>query len=354
MKNNDGNVENENAEPKDVTNMAVPNSSSMDEVSEVTHLDTAPDLTSEPSSDSIDHHPSKNVTKYSDFPCKVPDRYPTRLSLPYDASKLNSLHCFLRSELLEIFVVEKSKNKSPTHSPHSSIGRVGLRCAHCFMVRRGRGDRDEAPMALFYPKSIAEIYRLVTSWQRCHLRKCRNLPPAVRSQWQELRETDKSRGKTNYWVSSAKEIGLMDCQSRAGGVRFAPDFDPSTLPPQSRLVPSMNAEKDDDEERRTDSVENNTVSSKEETEELPGQSDIPEDKLTSEYIGDQSMEESLEKSEDLEEVNQASEDNLDQPMDGTAESSAGNSIEEKESQKPNVEHADHHTGEEIPTNNVSL
>ena len=327
MKNQDGNVENENPEEsstKDVTNVAVPNSSSMDEVSDVTHLDSAPDLTSEPSSDSIDHHAaSKNnvTTKYSDFPCPVPDKYPTRLSLPYDASKLNSLHCFLRSELLEIFVVEKSKNKSPTHSPHSSIGRVGLRCAHCFMARRGRGDRDEAPMAVFYPKSIAEIYRLVTSWQRCHLRKCRNLPPAVRSQWQELRETDKSRGKTHYWVSSAKEIGLMDCQSRAGGVRFAPDFDFSTLPLQSRLISSLNAEeKDDKEESKTDYVENPTVSSKEETEGVAsGQSEMQGDKQTPENNADQPMEESSEKREELEDVKEAPGINVDQPMEDSSE-----------------------------------
>jgi hypothetical protein len=187
------------------------------------HHDYAPDLTSEPSSDSIE------TMVDSEFPCPVPKNYPTRLCMPCDNSKLNTLHCFLRSELLEIFVVEKSRNKSPTHSPGSSVGRVGLRCVHCAMVRKERDDRDEAPMAVFYPKSVAEIYRLVTSWQRCHLRKCRNLPPTVRSRWQMLRDNDKSRGKTHYWVTSAKRLGLVDCNSRAGGVRFAADFDASKL-----------------------------------------------------------------------------------------------------------------------------
>jgi hypothetical protein len=180
--------------------------------------DCAPDLTSEPSADSTE-------TTSSDFPCAYPENFPTRLALPHDEEKLNSLHCYLRSELLEIFVVQKSRNKSPTHSPGSSVGRVGLRCVHCAMVRKTKEDRDEAPMAVFYPKSVAEIYRLVTSWQRCHLRKCRNLPPPVRSKWQALRDNDKSRGKTHYWVASAKEIGLLDCQSRAGGVRFANEDD---------------------------------------------------------------------------------------------------------------------------------
>jgi len=53
-----------------------------------------------------------------------------------------------------------------------------------------------------------------------------------------LRDNDKSRGKTHYWVTSAKQIGLMDCQSRAGGIRFTPDFDPRTLPAETVLTPS--------------------------------------------------------------------------------------------------------------------
>lgn len=239
---------------------SVEHSTSMDDVSDagtmLTMQTEAPDLTSELSTDSIDSESniSANVIKLasvsttsticrqvaeSDFPCAVPDRYPTRLALPYDNAKLNTLHCFLRSELLEIFVVSKSKKKSPCHSPSSSVGRVGLRCVHCAMMRGSRReDREDAPMALFYPKSIAEIYRLVTSWQRCHLRKCKNVPPAARARWQTLRETDRSRGKTHYWVTSAKQIGLMDCQSRAGGIRFAPEFDPRTLPAETMLTPS--------------------------------------------------------------------------------------------------------------------
>lgn len=193
--------------------------------------DDVPALASSSSSLSV---PPKPMVQHHE----VPKNFPTRLALPNDEAKLNSLHCFLRSELLEIFVVERSANKSPTHSPGSSVGRVGLRCVFCAMVRKRHAISttaehdtsgnpqhprcDEAPMAVFYPKSIAEIYRLVTSWQRCHLRKCRNLPPHIRNKWTMLRENDKSRGKTHYWITSAKEIDLVDCNSRAGGIRFAP------------------------------------------------------------------------------------------------------------------------------------
>ena len=160
-----------------------------------------------------------------------PFSLPSRLSVPEDESKLNSMHCFLRSELLELFVVETSKSHKVNLDPSlsdsqgykvgSASGRVGLRCVHCAQARlRNAGSEGEAPMAVFYPKSISELYRLVTSWQRVHLRKCRNLPPSVRERYEETRQ-DKSRGKTQWWVTSAGQIGLVDCPSKAGGIRFA-------------------------------------------------------------------------------------------------------------------------------------
>jgi hypothetical protein len=167
--------------------------------------------------------PPPTVLVERERPYPVPKSYPSRLALPADKTKLNKLHCFLRSELLEVFVIEPT-----THGgAQSSIGRVGLRCVHCGMARKEVGDvpREEAAMAVFYPKTVSEIYRLVTSWQRCHLRKCKTLPPAVRAEWQELRDKDKSRGKTSYWISSAREIGLVDIPSKAGGIRFLVDED---------------------------------------------------------------------------------------------------------------------------------
>lgn len=148
-------------------------------------------------------------------PWPVPESYPTRLALPNDHVKLNKLHCFVREELLEVFVLNDDSQ---------SRGRVGLRCVHCAMKRRDEGaiPSDEVSMAFFYPKKVDEIYRLVTSWQRCHLKKCKSLPPSVRAQWEAFRSSDdKSRGKTKYWQESACEIGLVDIRRKAGGVRFA-------------------------------------------------------------------------------------------------------------------------------------
>ncbi|GAX17243.1 hypothetical protein FisN_10Lh100 [Fistulifera solaris] len=151
-------------------------------------------------------------------PCVIPDDYPKRLALSTDNLHLNSLHCFIRSELLELFVIEPGKDETF----NTMTGRIGLQCVHCAAARVKDPKREnEATMAVFYPKSCNEIYRLVTNWTRCHLSKCRNLPPSVRQEWELRRAVDKSRGKTPYWAESARELGLVDCtQSRAGGVRF--------------------------------------------------------------------------------------------------------------------------------------
>ena len=158
------------------------------------------------------------------FPAPVPKVYPKRLSLPNDTIKLNALHCFIRADLLEIFVVEPSPEALKfRHAPSSTVGRVGFRCVHCAMNRTNAMNTardDEAPMSVFYPKTVSEIYRLVTSWQRCHVRKCKNLPKDVREKWFSLRETEKCRGKTVYWAESARKLGLVDCNSRTGGIRF--------------------------------------------------------------------------------------------------------------------------------------
>lgn len=151
----------------------------------------------------------------------IPKDYPKRLAMPSDKLHLNSLHCFIRSELLELFVIEPGKDSTS----NTMTGRIGLQCVHCAAARSNDPKREnEATMAVFYPRSCNEIYRLVTNWTRCHLRKCKNLPPTVRKEWDLLRAVDKSRGKTQYWADSAKQLGLMDCtQTRAGGVRFRDD-----------------------------------------------------------------------------------------------------------------------------------
>ena len=236
---------------------------------------------------------------------------PNRLALPNDPLEVNSLHCYVRSELLELFVVpDVSKQESSSMSfsrsttcnsrtssmkhhglgkykKHDSSsddcdnvdlddeeyvpssgsrtrtcnnnrrssrdhqsksvctsadssttttiittstfrrnipGRVGLRCLFCKPHEEDRKKHKKqscttttssssssvATKADFYPKSIQMLYREVCTWQRVHFQHCQHVPQECREKYRYLKESDKSRGKTKYWETSAREMGLVD------------------------------------------------------------------------------------------------------------------------------------------------
>lgn len=200
--------------------------------------------------------------------------FPTRLSMPNDESELNSVHCFVRKELLEIFFYKKEEinlaqkctgsidnvshedcntkkdtPESPLHNLRTYIFnvstltdddlsndslRVGFRCVHCAHLHTTssliccEGNNAESSvlqtknlrMNAIYPKSIAGIYRLVCKWQRIHFKKCKLIPLSVRQKYDHLKASDKTRGKTRYWVTSATQLGLFDDSKPRGGIRY--------------------------------------------------------------------------------------------------------------------------------------
>ena len=187
----------------------------------------------------------------SDLDCATQrSKCPTRLSTSGDPKELNSLHCYVRSELLELF--EQHDCSSETKQSDGVIqceevlkrpksqdsSRVGLRCVFCalkpkpaliyddkknpFLDPQPIIDSFNAPMSTFYPKSINEIYRLVCTWQRVHFNKCKNVPPSVKAMYKNLKASDKTRGKTKYWTTSANDLGLVDDNRNGGFLRYAP------------------------------------------------------------------------------------------------------------------------------------
>jgi len=234
--------------------------------------------------------------------------FPTRLALPNDASEVNSLHCYVRSELLELFVVspaegkvdqklqkeanknddddddedtdddfyensnseedddesnrrttrarqrhnKREKKNATTNTANATTattsqytnrrhipGRVGLRCVHCAHVSTSSRSKQKditssssssssssstiSTKASFFPKSIQQLYREVCTWQRVHFKSCPMIPDSCRTKYKYLKESDKSRGKTRYWESSARELGLINSFDDIGdhdGIKF--------------------------------------------------------------------------------------------------------------------------------------
>jgi hypothetical protein len=181
-------------------------------------------------------HKAKSITR-----SVTPSPSVMRLALPEDAQELNSLHCFVRAELLELFALPATHDEIASVDQHSarassrrnnssqkgrnySSGRVGLRCVYCAHLPRRA--RSGSTMSSFYPKSLTDIYRSVCTWQRIHFRSCRHVPPQVREGYSHLKDSDRTRGKTRYWVSSAHRLGLVDVDSERGGICFATKHEP--------------------------------------------------------------------------------------------------------------------------------
>ena len=123
------------------------------------------------------------------------------LALPEDKDHLNSLHCFVRSNLLEILVVSDNHKK-----PKSCFERVGLQCVHCAHIPKH--ERDSG--ASFFPRCLDDIYRMVCNWQRTHFQTCHNVPADVKSHYWDLKNKDKLRGKVKYWADAARKVGLAN------------------------------------------------------------------------------------------------------------------------------------------------
>lgn len=148
------------------------------------------------------------------------------LSLPEDINFLSPLRCFLRQNVCAFTASEKDiAIRTPT-TFSVRVGQVGVGCVHCLSVEpKMRSNR-----AVCFPFTSARIYQSVADIQRFHLGECRMMPPDVRAEFLRLQsESAKgSRGLAtrNYWIDSAKKIGLADSLA---GMYFSRD---PSLPPQ--------------------------------------------------------------------------------------------------------------------------
>lgn len=169
---------------------------------------------------------------------KKSTRHPDRLAIEEDIDEVNKLHQYVRSDLLEIFVVpqvEEDDSDDESYNPKQSYervtrgnsytgttttysgnsrhypGRVGFRCVHCANVRPSTA---QATKSSFYPLRVHNLYREVCAWQRIHFKNCPFVPKEVRGRYDWLKQSDTSRGKVRYWEISAGKIGLVNNPDR--------------------------------------------------------------------------------------------------------------------------------------------
>lgn len=153
----------------------------------------------------------------------VPDKFYTgmvTLSLPEDKASLSPLRCFLREQVCAFSATEEDIAVRAPTTFSITLGQVGIGCVHC--VRQQAKLRSNR--AVCFPFSIGRIYQSVADIQRFHIGECKMMPADVKAKFLELQSASSKGSKglatRQYWVTSARKIGLVDTST---GLRFGRD-----------------------------------------------------------------------------------------------------------------------------------
>ena len=148
------------------------------------------------------------------------------LGVDEDANWLSEFHCFVRSELVEVFRASEEdvqmRNGSIAHL------QIGMRCRYCAHQKAAnRAGRSSA-----FPSSLRQIYQSFTMMLRDHFGDCNSIPSPLLDRFVMLKDKP-AQGATDskrYWIYSAMKVGMTDSsdgiqiseESRASGNATAP------------------------------------------------------------------------------------------------------------------------------------
>lgn len=97
------------------------------------------------------------------------------------------------------------------------IGQVGIRCSYC--VDNKCPDDDRNGDCVYFPPSVAGIQSIVEDMKRRHLAHCSEIPADVRERYNSCKGygAEGAKGATpQYWIDSARELGLQDLLESQG------------------------------------------------------------------------------------------------------------------------------------------
>ena len=156
---------------------------------------------------------------------------PLLLSLPSDKDWITPLHCFIRRHCIEVFTADIFDVASPSKGKRRAIqiGQVGIRCPHCHHSKRtSQAVKVKERGSVYYPTNISSIYNATMNLLQRHMKSCKNIPEDLKNRYLELKADDARSGTSKeYWVSSAKSLGLIDTPQ---GIRVSA----VPLPPSQR------------------------------------------------------------------------------------------------------------------------
>lgn len=178
----------------------------------------------------ISHDPSLSLSEQSSMEMEVQpidsnEEIPeftgiALLALPEDVMSLSPLRCFLRQNVCAFTATEEDIAVRTPTTFAVVPGQVGIGCIHC----RKLPAKERSNRAVCFPFSVGRIYQAVADIQRFHFNECKMVPQEVRETFVKLQSKSSKGSKglatRQYWVSSAKKIGLVDTSK---GIRFGRD-----------------------------------------------------------------------------------------------------------------------------------
>ncbi|KAL7536070.1 hypothetical protein ACHAXR_006901 [Thalassiosira sp. AJA248-18] len=131
-----------------------------------------------------------------------------------DDKHINAVHNIVRRDIWEGFVVNTSKDLedegiSARRSSRLARydGTVGFRCRYC----KNAPLAHRAEKSAVYPRSLERIYLANIRFQRDHVEQCTFIPNEIKEHYSRLKSSKGiSRGRKQYWVSSALRRGLCN------------------------------------------------------------------------------------------------------------------------------------------------
>jgi hypothetical protein len=146
-----------------------------------------------------------------------------RLTKHDDSNWLSELQCFARSDLVEVFSWhEKDELEGYSGRKEPVDGQVGIRCVFCKTL----DDSDKPSGCIAFPEDLESIPTKVGELLRLHFKSCPAMPDDKKDTFKSLRnfgpKVDESQ---EYWVDSARDIGLADIppSNNGWGITFRRD-----------------------------------------------------------------------------------------------------------------------------------
>lgn len=157
------------------------------------------------------------------------DRPFVPLAVPEDSNWLSEFQCFLRSEILEVFIASprdlETRAVAGASKKKIATAQVGIRCRFCAHLH----PTERASRASAFPSSVRQIYQSFTMMLREHLNgQCEAFPEDIKQHFAKLKgqSAQSASDSKRYWIYAAQKLGMVDTPE--AGIQMNDENDDTT------------------------------------------------------------------------------------------------------------------------------